>query len=47
MLTSLLGRALLALALLQSGPQIPAPQGLVNDFAHVLPAQQASEHHEG
>ena len=38
MLTSLLGRALLALALLQGGPQIPAPRGLVNDFANVLPA---------
>jgi uncharacterized protein len=42
MLTSLLGRALLALALLQSGPQIPAPRGLVNDFANVIPASSAA-----
>ena len=33
------GRVLLgALVLLQGGPQIPSPQGLVNDFAHALPA---------
>jgi uncharacterized protein len=38
MLSTLAGRALLgAMALLvQGGPQIPPPQGLVNDFAHVL-----------
>ncbi|MDB4885986.1 MAG: hypothetical protein JWN79_1424 [Gemmatimonadetes bacterium] len=42
MLTTLLGRALLALALLQSGPQIPAPRGLVNDFANVVPAASAA-----
>ncbi|MES2177910.1 MAG: TPM domain-containing protein [Gemmatimonadota bacterium] len=35
------GRAVLAaaLALLQSGPTIPAPRGLVNDFAGVLSAE--------
>jgi uncharacterized membrane protein YgcG len=39
MLSYFAGRVLLgALVLLQGGPQIPAPQGLVNDFAHVLPA---------
>jgi uncharacterized protein len=39
MLSYFTGRALLgALVLLQGGPQVPAPQGLVNDFAHVLPA---------
>ena len=38
MLTSLLSAALLALAQVQSGPEIPAPRGLVNDFANVLPA---------
>jgi uncharacterized protein len=39
MLSFLAGRLLLgALVLLQGGPQIPAPQGLVNDFANVLPA---------
>jgi uncharacterized protein len=39
MLSHFAGRALLgALVLLQGGPQVPAPQGLVNDFAHVLPA---------
>jgi uncharacterized protein len=38
MLSHFAGRALLgALVLLQGGPQIPAPQGLVNDFANVLP----------
>jgi uncharacterized protein len=38
MLSSLAGRALLAAAalLFQGGPQIPAPRGLVNDFANVL-----------
>jgi uncharacterized protein len=39
MLSHFAGRALLsALLLLQGGPQIPAPQGLVNDFANALPA---------
>ena len=34
--------ALLATAmLLQSGPQIPPPRGLVNDFANVIPAASA------
>lgn len=42
MLISLLGRALLALALLQTGPQIPAPRGLVNDFANVIPQPTAA-----
>jgi uncharacterized protein len=38
MLSHFAGRALLgALVLLQGGPQIPPPQGLVNDFANVLP----------
>lgn len=43
MLSSLAGRALLGVValLLQGGPQIPAPQGLVNDFAHVIPADAA------
>jgi uncharacterized protein len=43
MLPSLAGRALLGVVmlLLQGGPQIPAPQGLVNDFAHVIPAASA------
>jgi uncharacterized protein len=38
------GRAALvaAVALLQAGPQIPAPQGLVNDFARVLPPESAT-----
>ena len=37
MLSYFAGRALLgALVLLQGGPQIPAPRGLVNDFANVL-----------
>lgn len=37
MLLHFAGRALLgALVLLQGGPQIPAPQGLVNDFARAL-----------
>ncbi len=31
-----------ALALLQSGPQIPAPRGLVNDFAGVVPPASAA-----
>jgi uncharacterized protein len=42
MLSTLLSRALLALALLQGGPQIPAPRGLVNDFANVIPAASAA-----
>jgi len=29
-------------ALLQSGPQIPPPRGLVNDFAGVIPAETAT-----
>jgi uncharacterized protein len=43
MLPSLAGRALLGVVtlLLQAAPQIPAPQGLVNDFAHVIPADAA------
>ena len=41
-LPSLLQSALLA-ALLQGGLQIPAPVGLVNDFAHVIPAANASQ----
>ena len=37
MLSYFAGRALFgALVLLQGGPQIPAPRGLVNDFANVL-----------
>jgi uncharacterized protein len=38
MLSTLAGRALLGVMalLLQGGPQIPPPSGLVNDFAHVL-----------
>lgn len=37
MLSSLAGSLLLALALQQpGGPQVPAPRGLVNDFANVL-----------
>jgi uncharacterized protein len=43
MLSFLAGRVLLgALLLLQGGPQIPAPRGLVNDFANVLPAASAA-----
>ena len=44
MLSSFAGRAVLGVAalLLQSGPQIPAPQGLVNDFANVIPAAGAA-----
>ena len=44
MLSSFAGRAVLGVAalLLQSGPQIPAPQGLVNDFANVIPAASAA-----
>ena len=39
MLSFLAGRIVLgALLLLQGGPQIPAPRGMVNDFADVLPA---------
>jgi uncharacterized protein len=39
MLSFLAGRIVLgALLLLQGGPQIPAPRGMVNDFANVLPA---------
>jgi uncharacterized protein len=30
------------LALLQTGVQIPQPVGLVNDFAHVIPAEQVA-----
>ena len=43
MLPSLAGRALLGavMLLLQGGPQIPAPQGLVSDFANVIPATSA------
>ena len=40
-LQTLLQSALLAL-LLQSGPSIPQPIGLVNDFAHVIPADAAA-----
>jgi uncharacterized protein len=37
MLSHFAGRALVgALVLLQAGPQIPPPRGLVNDFANVL-----------
>ena len=37
MLSHIAGRALIgALVVLQGGPQIPAPQGLVNDFAQAL-----------
>jgi uncharacterized protein len=43
MLSHFAGRVLLgALVLLQGGPQIPPPQGLVNDFAHVLPASSVA-----
>jgi len=40
----LAGRAALVAvaALLQSGPQIPPPRGLVNDFAGVIPAETAA-----
>src|SRR6476469_6240699 len=43
MLPSLAGRALLGVRTLpiQGGPQLPAPQGLVNDFSHVIPADAA------
>ena len=38
MLSDFAGRALLgALVLLQGGPQIPPPRGMVNDFANALP----------
>ncbi|MEO6777911.1 MAG: TPM domain-containing protein [Gemmatimonadaceae bacterium] len=40
-LQTLLQSVLLAL-LLQSGPPIPKPVGLVNDFAHVIPADAAA-----
>ena len=41
---SLAGRAALVAiaALLQGGPQIPPPRGLVNDFAGVIPAANAA-----
>src|SRR3954465_12574789 len=44
MLHAFAGRfALVAAAMLfQSGPQIPPPRGLVNDFANVLPAASAA-----
>jgi uncharacterized protein len=44
MLVPFAGRiALVAAAmLLQSGPQIPPPRGLVNDFANVIPATSAA-----
>ena len=47
MLSSLIARAWLALALLQgssgpAGPVIPPPRGLVNDFANVIPAASAA-----
>jgi uncharacterized protein len=44
MLSFLVSRALLAAALLQSGSplQIPAPRGLVNDFANVLSPASAA-----
>lgn len=41
-LPTLLQSALIAL-LLQTGLQIPPPTGLVNDFAHVIPPQNAAE----
>lgn len=39
---TLLQSALLALVFQQGGLQIPAPVGLVNDFAHVIPADAAA-----
>jgi uncharacterized protein len=43
MLSTLVARALLGVAALTlQGPQIPAPQGLVNDFANVIPAASAA-----
>jgi uncharacterized protein len=42
MLSSLLTGAMLAVALLQGGPQIPPPRGLVNDFANVLQPQSTA-----
>ncbi len=43
MISHIAGRILLgALVLLQGGPDIPPPQGLVNDFAHVLSPASAS-----
>jgi uncharacterized protein len=41
-LQTLLQSAILAL-LFQSGPPIPKPVGLVNDFAHVIPADAAAK----
>jgi uncharacterized protein len=41
-LPTLLQSALLALVVQQGGLQIPAPVGLVNDFAHVIPADAAA-----
>ncbi len=34
-------------ALAQQGPAIPAPVGMVNDFAHVIPAAQAARIYVG
>jgi uncharacterized protein len=42
MLSSLLSGALLAVAMLQGGLQIPSPRGLVNDFAKVLQPASAA-----
>jgi uncharacterized protein len=44
MLFPIAGRITLVAAamLLQSGPQIPPPRGLVNDFANVIPAASAA-----
>jgi uncharacterized protein len=44
MLHAFAGRAALlaAVMLFQSGPQLPPPRGLVNDFANVLPAASAA-----
>lgn len=42
MLSFQVGRVLLLAATLQSGPQIPAPVGLVNDFAHVVSPEAAA-----
>ena len=43
MLSHFAGRVLLgAVLLLQGGPTIPSPQGLVNDFANVLPPASAA-----
>jgi uncharacterized protein len=45
MLPSLAGRALVVVAALalQGGPQIPAPRGLVNDFANVISPASAAQ----